>query len=380
MCRRVRADRTRPQSRQEFVRPMLNSRQGVQDMEIYEAGLSGLPGRTDVLKLSSNENPYGTSPRAAEAYSASADALSRYPSSDHADLRSAIEGAHGLAKERIVCGAGSDEILALLCKAFAGPGTEVIHTAHGFLMYRILAKSSGAVPVEVPEIRRKADAGTILKAATDRTRLVFLANPSNPTGAMLDSGELARLASGLPGQAILVLDGAYAEYVDGFDGGAELVRRSRNVVMTRTFSKIYGLASLRVGYGYGPPGIVDALNRLRSPFNVAGPAAAAAAAAVRDQDFVRRCRARNAEWRAWLADRLARCGVPSDPSHANFVLAGFSGPEEAASCDAHLKENGIIVRRMEQYKLPNCLRITVGDEAACRAVADAIARFKRRGA
>lgn len=359
---------------------MLNSRQGVQDIETYVAGKSGLPGRTDVLKLSSNENPYGSSPSAAAAYSASVAALSRYPSSDHADLRAAVEEVHGLERDRIVCGAGSDEILALLCKARAGPGTEVIHTAHGFLMYRILAKSSGAVPVEVPEIHRKADAGTILKAATDRTRLVFLANPSNPTGAMLDSGDLTRLASGLPGEAILVLDGAYAEYVDGFDGGAELVRRSRNVFMTRTFSKIYGLASLRVGYGYGPPGIVDILNRLRSPFNVGGPAAAAAAAAVRDQDFVRTCRARNAKWRAWLAERLDRCGVPSDPSHANFVLARFSGPEEVGACDAHLSENGIIVRRMEQYKLPSCLRITVGDEAACRAVADAIARFKRRSA
>lgn len=355
---------------------MLNSRQGVQDIETYVAGKSEIPGRTDVLKLSSNENPYGTSPSAAEAYSASAAALSRYPSSDHAELRAAIEEAHGLERERIVCGAGSDEILALLCKAFAGPGTEVIHTEHGFLMYRILAKSSGAVPVEVPEIRRKADAGTILKAATDRTRLVFLANPSNPTGAMLDSGELARLASGLPDEAMLVLDGAYAEYVDGFDGGAELVRQSRNVFMTRTFSKIYGLASLRVGYGYGSPRVVDALNRLRSPFNVAGPAAAAAAAAARDRDFVRRCRIENAKWRAWLAERLDRCGVPSDPSHANFVLARFSDPEEAGACDSHLSGNGIIVRRMEQYKLPNCLRITIGDGAACRAVADGIARFK----
>jgi histidinol-phosphate aminotransferase len=228
----------------------------------------------------------------------------------------------------------------------------------------------------VPERERTADVDAILAACSRRTKLVFLANPNNPTGTMVSAAEVARLAAGLPAQAILVLDGAYAEYVEGYDGGAALVDARDNVVMTRTFSKIYGLGGLRIGWGYGPKHIIDVLNRVRGPFNLSTTQLDVAEAAVRDQDFVARCRADNARMRSWLAEALAELGVPSDTSTANFVLARFASQEEAEACDAYLQGEGLIVRRVAGYKLPHCLRITVGDEASCRRVAHAVAQFK----
>ena len=302
--------------------------------------------------------------------------LHRYPVTDHRALRQAIGEVWGLDPDRIICGVGSDEIIHFLCQAYAGPKDEVIHTEHGFAMYRISALAAGARPVEVPERERTADVDAILAACTKRTRLVFLANPSNPTGTMIPLSEVARLADGLPAQALLVLDGAYAEYVEDYDAGAALIAARGNVVMTRTFSKIYGLGGLRVGWGYGPRPVIDVLNRIRGPFNLSTAALVAAEAAVRDIAWVRRCRTENAKWRDWLARTLAEMGVPSDVATANFVLARFADPAEAVACDAHLRSEGIIVRRVAGYKLPHCLRITVGDEASCRRVAHAIGQFK----
>ncbi len=349
---------------------------GILDIALYVGGESRLAGRDDVLKLSSNENPFGPSPAAQQALAASAAELHRYPSTDHMALRQAIASVHGLDAARIICGVGSDEIIHFLCQAYAGPGDEVIYTEHGFGMYKISARAAGATPVEVPEARRVIDIDAILAACTARTRLVFIANPANPTGTMIDLGQVARLADGLPEQAILVLDGAYAEFAAGYDGGAALVERRANVVMTRTFSKLYGLGGLRVGWGYAPREIIDVLNRIRGPFNLSGPALAAAEAAVKDTDFVAMCLEQNATWRDWLAKVLADLGVPSDASHTNFILARFADEAEATACDTHLRADGIIVRRVAGYKLPHCLRITVGDEAGCRRVARAIAAFK----
>jgi histidinol-phosphate aminotransferase len=300
----------------------------------------------------------------------------RYPSTDHAALRAAIADVHGLDAERIICGVGSDEILAFLTQAYAGPGTEVLHTAHGFAMYRISALAAGATPVEVRERERVTDVDALLASCTERTKLVFIANPNNPTGTMICAAEVARLADGLPPQALLVLDGAYAEFVDGFDGGASIVDARDNVIMTRTFSKLYGLGGLRVGWGYGPQEIIDVLNRVRGPFNLSGTALAAAEAAIRDTEYVDHCRAQNARWRSWLAEALAELGVPSDTSCANFILARFASQAEAEACDDYLKTQGLIVRRVAGYKLPNALRITVGNEIACRRVAAAVAAFK----
>jgi histidinol-phosphate aminotransferase len=302
--------------------------------------------------------------------------IHRYPSTDHLSLRHAIADAHGLDASRIICGVGSDEIIHFLAQAYAGPKDEVVFTEHGFLMYRISAMAAGATPVEVPERDRTTDVDAILRACNRRTKLVFIANPNNPTGTMISAAEVARLASGLPSQAILVLDGAYAEFVDGYDGGASLVNARENVVMTRTFSKIYGLGGLRVGWGYGPQAIIDVLNRIRGPFNLSNTQLDVAEAAVRDQDYVARCRSENTKMRHWLALALAELGVPSDTSMANFILARFASPEEAEACDLFLQSQGLIVRRVTSYKLPHCLRITVGDEAGCRRVAHAIGQFK----
>jgi len=349
---------------------------GILDIALYEGGKSHVAGVANALKLSSNENPFGPSDRAKEAFQRSAHQLHRYPGTDHYNLRHAIADVHRLDADRVICGVGSDEIITFLMQAYAGRGDEVLFTEHGFLMYRISALAVGATPVEVAERERTADVDILLAACTERTKLVFIANPNNPTGTMIGAADVARLADGLPPQAILVLDGAYAEYVQGYDGGLGLIESRGNVVMTRTFSKIYGLGGLRIGWGYGPKAIIDVLNRIRGPFNLSTTQQDVAEAAVRDQDHVNRCRSENARWRAWLAEALAELGVPSDTSLANFVLARFADAAEAEACDTFLQTQGLIVRRVSSYKLPHCLRITVGDEASSRRVAHAVAQFK----
>ncbi|QCO56369.1 histidinol-phosphate transaminase [Pseudorhodobacter turbinis] len=351
---------------------------GIMDIALYEGGAATVAGKSNTIKLSSNENPAGPSDKAKEAFARSVHQLHRYPSTDHAALRLAIGQTHGLDPDRVICGVGSDEIIHFLCQAYAGPGDEVLFTEHGFLMYRISAMAAGATPVEVCERERTTDVAALLAACNERTKLVFIANPNNPTGTMISEAEIAQLADGLPPQAILVLDGAYAEYVDGYDGGLSLVEARENVVMTRTFSKIYGLGGLRIGWGYGPKAIIDVLNRIRGPFNLSNTQLETAEAAVGDQDYVARCRAENARLRIWLAEALATLGIPSDTSLANFILARFASAEEAEACDMHLRSEGLIVRRVASYKLPHCLRITVGDESACRRVVHAVAQFKGR--
>lgn len=349
---------------------------GILDIALYEGGKAAVAGVSNIVKLSSNENPFGPSAKAKDAFARSVHQLHRYPSTDHASLRTAIADVHGLDAGRVICGVGSDEIITFLCQAYAGPKDEVVFTEHGFLMYRISTLAVGATPVEVTERDRTTDVDAILKACNRRTKLVFIANPNNPTGTMISAAEVERLAAGLPPQAILVLDGAYAEFVEGFDAGLSLIEARDNVVMTRTFSKIYGLGGLRIGWGYGPKHIIDVLNRIRGPFNLSNTQLETAEAAVRDQDYVTRCRADNAKMRHWLAQALAELGIPSDTSLANFILARFASAEEAEACDLFLQGQGLIVRRVAGYKLPHCLRITIGDEASCRRVAHAIGQFK----
>ncbi|MGM0584447.1 MAG: histidinol-phosphate transaminase [Pseudomonadota bacterium] len=357
--------------------PVIRPQPGILDIAPYVGGQSAIPGANRVIKLSSNENPHGPSPRAEAAFAQAAGKLASYPDSSHDRLRRAIADVHGLDAERVLCGNGSDECLALLAQAYAGPGDEVIHTEHGFGLYRINAQMVGATPVRVAERDLTTDADAILAACTERTRLVYVANPNNPTGTMLGRAELTRLAEGLPPQALLVLDGAYAEYVreTDYDAGLSLVEARDDVVMTRTFSKIHGLAALRIGWLYGPAHVVDALGRFRPPFNLNTPALLAGEAAMRDVEHVERCAVLNEVWRDWLAKRLGEPGVPTTPSQANFLLADFGSAERAEAADAHLKSRGLIVRRTASYGLPGHLRITVGDEAACRAVAEAVAGF-----
>jgi histidinol-phosphate aminotransferase len=360
--------------------PAITPRPGILSIKPYVGGESGAPGANRVIKLSANENPYGPAPAAIEAYRAEAHRLADYPDGGAVALREAIGRAHGLDPARIVCGAGSDEIIGLLCKAYAGPGDAVLYSRHGFMMYPLAALAAGATPVAAPEADLHADVDALLAACGPETRLVFLANPNNPTGTLIPASEVARLADGLPPQALLVLDAAYAEYVTapGYDAGERLAAERENVVMMRTFSKIHGLAALRLGWCFGPAHVIDVLNRVRGPFNVSAPALAAGAAAVADRDYVSRCAVLNEVWRDWLAKRLAAAGAPCTASQGNFLLARFGaeGPAGAPEADAWLKARGLIVRRMEGYGLADHLRITVGDEAACRAVAEAVDAFR----
>ncbi|MCF6304273.1 MAG: histidinol-phosphate transaminase [Rhodobacteraceae bacterium] len=350
---------------------------GILDITPYTAGKSGPGGGNRVTKLSSNENPLGPSPLAKTAYKEMADSLEIYPPSDHVSLRNAIAKTHALNPENIICGAGSDEIITFLCQTYAGPGDEVLYTEHGFSMYKISALAAGATPVVAPESNRVADIDALLAACTDATKLVFLANPNNPTGTMVSDAEIARLAAGLPKQALLVLDGAYAEFVPGFDGHAALVTARDNVVMTRTFSKIYGLGGARVGWGFGPDHVIDALNRVRGPFNISAAGLKAAEAAVQDTQYTAMCQQENAKWRDWLVAELAALGVACDPSHTNFILPRFADPKTAMACDAYLAKHGLIVRNVAGYGLPEFLRISIGDEIGCRAVAGRIGEFMK---
>ena len=353
----------------------IRPRQGIMSIAPYQGGKSSLSGQSDVVKLSSNENPYGPSDAAKEAYLRGVHELHRYPPTDHIGLRAAIGEVHGVDPARVICGVGSDEIIAFLCNAYAGPGDEVIYTEHGFAMYRISALAAGATPVMVKETKRTVDVKKILKACNENTKLVFIANPNNPTGTMIEEKAVRQLADGLPPHTLLVLDGAYAEYVNGFDGGARVVDERENVVMTRTFSKLYGLGGLRVGWGYGPAHVIDVLNRIRGPFNLSAVQLETAEAALRDVAYAKECREKNARMREWMQNALNDLGVECDASEANFVLARFRNQKTAQDCDAHLQANGLIVRQVAGYNLPNCLRITVGDEPSCRRVVYAISEF-----
>lgn len=353
----------------------LNIQPGIMGVKPYVGGVSKIEGNTNAIKLSSNENPLGASPKALAAYAAAGAHMHRYPSESHAELRALIASSYGLDVDRILMGCGSDEILSFMCRAFAGVGDEVMYTEHGFGLYEINARLAGATPVSVPEKNRVTDVDALLDACTENTRLIFLANPNNPTGTLTLDAEIARLADNLPEGCLLVLDGAYADYVHGFDGGAAFVDARDNVVMTRTFSKIFGLGGLRIGWGYGPAPVMEVLGRLKGPFNVSGPALAAAKAALEDVNYTEHCRAENEKWRGWLAAELEKIGIASDPSFANFILARFGSADAALAANAHLQENGLIVRMVANYNLPQALRITIGDEDACRQVVAALKEF-----
>lgn len=345
---------------------------GIMNIELYVSGQSAITGRDDVLKLSSNENPAGAPPAAVEAIGVAALSAHRYPSTDHAALRAAIAERWGLEAERIICGVGSDEVLQFVTQAFAGPGDEVLYTEHGFSMYPILAHMAGATPVVAPERERTVDVDLLLAHVTERTKLVMLANPANPTGTLLPEKELERLADGLPEDVILVLDGAYVEYAEGYDGGVQLARTRSNVLMTRTFSKIYGLGGLRIGWGYGPQAMIDVMTRIRQPFNLSGMQLAAAEAAVQDRAWVDDCARVNAKQRRRLEGALRQMGIACDESHANFVLARFGSEAEATAADAALQAAGILVRRVGGYGFPEGLRITVGNAEETDRVIEAL--------
>jgi histidinol-phosphate aminotransferase len=355
---------------------------GILDINPYVPGESSVPGGVKPIKLSSNETPLGPSPKAIAAYKSLADELDRYPDGASAALREAIAKHYGLDAGRIVCGNGSDELIGLLTHAYVGPGDETIYSAHGFLMYKIATLSNGGTPVAVPEKNYTADVDAILKAVTPRTRIVFLANPNNPTGTYLAHSEVRRLQKGLPANVLLLIDAAYSEYVrrNDYEAGLELVATTNNTVMTRTFSKIYGLAALRLGWAYCPADIADVLNRTRGPFNVTAPALAAGIAALADRAHFEMSVAHNEKWLPWLTAEFQKLGLEVTPSVGKFVLIHFSAEKgkDAIAADEFLKSRGIILRRVAAYGLPRCLRMTVGTEDDNRKVVAALASFLGR--
>jgi histidinol-phosphate aminotransferase len=359
------------------MRPI--SRPGVLDIEAYVPGESSAPGVDRVFKLSSNETPLGPGSRVLAAYKAAAAHLQDYPDGSALKLRQAIGRAFGLDPDRIVCGAGSDDLLHLLAHGYLVDGDEAIHTTHGFLIYPIVTLGAGATPVVAPETNYTADVDQILGRVTAKTKIVFVANPNNPTGTCLPFDEVKRLHRGLPGHVLLVLDAAYAEYVrrNDYEAGIELVATSENVVMCRTFSKIHGLASLRLGWMFGPPAVVDVINRIRGPFNVSGPSIAAGIAAIEDIGHQERSREHNSRWLEWLTIEIGKLGLKVTPSVANFLLIHF--PETrgrtAKEANAFLTARGLILRQTTAYKLPNALRMSVGTEEANRLVVAALRDF-----
>ncbi len=343
----------------------------------YVGGDSKLPGVNRVIKLSSNEGAFGAPPAAREAFLRMAEELHRYPDGGATALRRAIGRRFGLDPERIVCGAGSDDLIYQLCLSYGGRGTEIVMSEHGFSIYKIAGEYAGSRVIKTPERNLTADVDALLAAVSPSTRIVFIANPNNPTGTMLPEREVNRLREGLPPEVLLVLDAAYAEYVDrpDFEPGVRLVDAGDNTVMTRTFSKVFGLGGMRIGWAYAPPAVVDVLNRVRGPFNVSIAAQAAAIAALETPGWVETSRAHNTKFRAVLAARLEAAGIRVWPSEGNFVLADLGTAAVAEAADAFLRTRGLIVRRVGGYGLPHCLRITVGTEEEVGLVSDALEAF-----
>jgi histidinol-phosphate aminotransferase len=352
---------------------------GVLDIAPYVGGRASVPGVTAPIKLSSNEGALGPSPKALAAYTAATADIAIYPEGSAEILREAVGAAFGLDPARIVCGNGSDELLTLIANAYLKPGDEVLFSEHAFLVYKIATLANSGVPVSVAENNRRVDVDAMLAAVTPRTRLVYLANPNNPTGTYLPFDEVVRLHAGLAPDTLLVLDAAYAEFVrrNDYEAGIALCEKHRNVVMTRTFSKVYGLAGLRIGWALCPPAVADVLNRIRMPFNVSIPAQRAGAAALSDHDHLTAALEHNDIWRDKLTAAIRAMGLQVDDSVCNFLLIHFptTPGKTATDADHYLCERGLILRGVASYGLPDCLRLTIGPADANQKVAAALAEF-----
>jgi histidinol-phosphate aminotransferase len=357
----------------------IQPRAGILDIRPYKPGSSEAPGVENPVKLSSNENALGCSPKAAAAFEAASTRLHLYPDGGATKLREAIAREEGLDADNIVCGCGSDELLQLLGRAYLNPGDKVVQSQYGFLVYRLVAMQCGAELVSAPERNYTTDVDAVIGAAGDDARIVFIANPNNPTGTYIPDAEIRRLRDALPDTTLLVIDAAYAEFVSNADynAGMDLARERDDVAVTRTFSKIHGLAGARLGWAYGDKSIIDVLHRVRGPFNVNLPAIEAGAAAIADRSFMKKSADHNAEWVAWLRQQIGGLGLEVTPSVCNFVLIHFPDTpgKRAADADAFLTSKGLIVRGVEPYGLPNALRATVGKAEDNRRLAEALGEF-----
>jgi len=354
----------------------LQPRPGLLDIKPYVPGAAAPAG---AVKLSSNENALGCSPKAAEAFKAAMEKLHVYPDGGAGLLREAIGEAEGLDPSRIVCGSGSDELLQLIGRAYLDPGDTVVQSQYGFLVYRLVAMQSGARIASAPETGYAADVDALLETAGEDAKIVFLANPNNPTGTWIKGSEVRRLREGLPKDTLLVIDGAYEEFVDapGYEDPMTLVDEYENTVVTRTFSKIHGLAGLRLGWMYGPKEIVDVIHRVRGPFNVNLPAMEAGVAAIKDREFLKKSKDHNDRWLAYLTQQIGGLGLEVTPSVCNFVLVHFppGSGKSADDANAFLAKRGLIVRALQPYGLPDALRISVGLEDDNRHVVEALKDF-----
>ncbi len=343
---------------------MIKAKDSIYKINPYVGGESQEKEGQRLIKLSSNEGPYGPPPMAVEAMKHAADNMHRYPDGGCVALRQALAEKNDIDAEKIVCGAGSDELISLLCKAYAGVGDEVLYSRYGFLMYAISAMGAGATPVAAPEQDLCADVDALIAAVTENTKILFLANPNNPTGSYLKRDQILDLHARLPKTVLLVLDAAYTEYVEDpdFTDGHDLVALHDNIVVTRTFSKIYGMGGVRLGWMHAPSHVIDVMNRVRGPFNVSIEAQAAGIGALQDDAFVEKSLANNKKCRAMSVTALQEMGLKVYPSQGNFVLVDFETAEAAEAVRLHLKEEGIFVRQMPAYNLPTCLRVTIGTE------------------
>ncbi len=362
------------------IRP--EPKKGILDIAAYVPGKARAPQGIRSVKLSSNETPLGASPRAVAAIEAIGRRLAEYPDAASSELRDAIAKVHQLNSDNIICGNGSDDLLSMLANAYLSAGDEAIYSEHGFLYYPIVIRAAGATAIAAKETDLTANVDAILSCVTPRTKIVFLANPNNPTGTYLPINEVRRLHRGLGDDVLLVIDAAYAEYVqrNDYEAGIELVSNSLNVVMTRTFSKIHGLAALRIGWAYAPAHIIDALNRIRGPFNVNAAAIAAGAAAIADSNHVQNSVEHNNYWISWVTQQIENLGLTVTPSVGNFVLIHFrEGNHSASEADRRLTSKGYILRAVNGYGFPNALRMTIGGEEDNRAVVEILQDFMNEG-
>lgn len=350
----------------------------IEELGIYAAGKSKVEGTLKPVKLSANECALGPSPMAMEAYTREAPNLYRYPDPSYTELRAALAKKYNIDANRIVCGVGSDELLRIACKAYLKPGDEAIFVAHSFSMYPIAIQSVGAKAIEVADVNYTASVDNILAAINDKTKLIFIANPNNPTGTYLPRDEVERLWKNVPDHVLLVLDSAYAEFMEEADysAGIELVDRSTNVFMTRTFSKLYGLAALRLGWGYAPEKIAQTLDKCRDPFNIPSCTQAAGVAALKDTEFEKKVITHTTKWRKWLSSELTSLGLTVIPSVTNFILFRFDNTAKSASAaNDYLTQHGYILRYYSGQGLGNFLRLTLGTEKENKEVIRLLREF-----
>ena len=352
----------------------------IKNLKPYVPGKSSAPRGVRLFKLSANETPLGPSKKAVKAFAEVASRLHDYPDGNATKLRDAIARSQKIKAKNIVCGCGSDELISLICKAYLGPGDEAIYTQYGFLMYKISIITAGGKPVVAKEKDFRADVDQILKCVTKKTKIVFIANPNNPTGTYISINELKKLRQKLNKKILLVIDAAYAEYVNrnDYQAGDELVTKNNNVVVTRTFSKIHGLAGLRVGWMHAPENVIDIVNRIRPPFNVNSAAAAAATAAINDKNTIQKAVQHNQKWITWTSEEIKKLGLKVTPSVANFILIHFDkGQKNAKNADRFLTKNGFVLRALEPYGLKNALRMTIGTKEANIGAVKTLRRFMK---